>query len=99
MFATKTKDSPLQAEVQRLQKRLNETQAQMRDMQMILDLADDPEYILQRLRNLFPGGVGADGGRASQQSVGSQNPRVSATPVVRRITGQQSVTRMQTEDH
>ncbi|CAD7927249.1 unnamed protein product [Amoebophrya sp. A120] len=53
MFANKTKDHPLQAEVSRLQKKLSEVQAQQRQCQQILESDEDLSYIFQRLRGLF----------------------------------------------
>jgi len=53
MFANKTKDHPLQAEVVRLQKKLSEVQAQQRQCQQVLDTDEDLASMFGRLRTLF----------------------------------------------
>ncbi|CAD7938345.1 unnamed protein product [Amoebophrya sp. A25] len=53
MFAKKTAEHPLQAEVSRLQKKLSEVQAQQRQCQQVLEMDDDAEYTVQRMRGLF----------------------------------------------
>ena len=88
MFALKTKDKPLKDEIVRLQKKLSESQASMRDIQQVLEMTEDGGYVISRLRTMFGLPVLEHEKRASQlMDQGGYGGQV-----VRRTTGNNSRT-------